>query len=57
MARLYSYPLAAALLCGAAPVFAADATADSSADAGDQREIVVHGQRIEYGIKATSTAT
>ena len=57
MERLYSYPLAAALLCGAAPVFAADVTADRSADAADQREIVVQGQRIEYGIKATSTAT
>jgi catecholate siderophore receptor len=57
MDRLYSYPLAAALLCGAAPVFAADAVAEASASAADQREIVVHGQRIEYGVKSTSTAT
>jgi catecholate siderophore receptor len=57
MERLYSYALAAALLCGAAPVFAADAAADASADASDQREIVVHGQRLEYGVKSTSTAT
>jgi catecholate siderophore receptor len=57
MERLYSYSLAATLLCCAAPIFAADASADGSADAADQREIVVHGQRVEYGIKSTSTAT
>ena len=53
MDRLYSLPLVAVLLCTSAPVVAADA----SADAGDQREIVVHGERLEYGVKSTSTAT
>jgi catecholate siderophore receptor len=56
MDRLFAYPLAAALLCGAAPVSAAEASADA-ADGADQREIVITGQRLEYGIKATSTAT
>ena len=53
------YPLAAALAAGAAPVHAADVSADAAnADAGtDQREIVVTGQRVEYGVKQTSTAT
>jgi catecholate siderophore receptor len=55
MDRLFSYPLAAALLCSAAPVFAADAAADASA--AEQREIIVTGQRVEYGVKSTGTAT
>ena len=49
--------LAAALACGAARAYAVDAaTADASASA-DQRDIVITGQRIEYGVMATSTAT
>ena len=50
------YPFAAALACGAAPVFAADAAADRG-DSGDQRQIVITGQRMRYGTRATSTAT
>ena len=57
MDRLYMLPVAAALLSSTAPVFAADAAADASPDAGDQSEIVVHGQRLEYGVRSTSTAT
>jgi len=55
MSRL-QMTLAAALACGAAPAYAADAAADASASA-DQRDIVITGQRVEYGVKATSTAT
>src|SRR5215208_5905372 len=47
----------AALSCGAAPVFAAEAGGDATADGADQRDIVVTGQRIEYGVRRTSTAT
>ena len=50
-------PLAAALFCGAAPVHAAEAAADASGAGADQREIVVTGQRVEYGVRFTSTAT
>ena len=53
------YPFAVALACGAAPAFAAEtaaadavASADASAD-----QIVVTGERVPYGVKATSTAT
>jgi len=51
--RLVKLSFAAALSCGATPAFAAEA----SADGADQREIVVTGQRIEYGVRKTSTAT
>src|SRR3954454_16010303 len=54
MDRAFYLSLAAAVLCSAAPAFAADA---SAGDAGDGREIVVTGQRVEYGVRATSTAT
>ncbi len=60
MDRLFKLPFAIALACSAAPVFAADsAAADAAAGAAaaDPGEIVVTGQRFEYGIKATSTAT
>ena len=58
MDRLIMYPFAAALACGSAPLHAADAAADGAAVGGaDQREIVVTGQRIEYGVRKTSTAT
>ena len=50
-----SFGLAAALACGAAPVYANDASADAGADASDQ--IVVTGERVAYGVKVTSTAT
>ena len=48
--------LAAAHACGAASAYAADTAAGASASA-DQRDIVITGQRIEYGVRATSTAT
>jgi catecholate siderophore receptor len=57
MDRLFACPFAAALLCGAAPVFAADPAVDSRVEAGAEQPIVVTGQRVEYGVKATSTAT
>ena len=51
--------LSAVLLAGSAPVFAADsglaAAAATSSEAPN--EIVVTGERPEYGVKATSTAT
>src|SRR6185369_15510954 len=53
MHRVVKLSFAALILCGAAPAFAADAAADGV----DQREIVVTGQRIEYGVRKTSTAT
>ena len=58
MTRLTTCTLAV-LLYGAAPVFAADTAVDGAAAEGgaDQREIVVTGQRIEYGVRSTSTAT
>jgi catecholate siderophore receptor len=56
MNRLVTLSFVATALCGAAPAFAADAAADG-VDGADQREIVVTGQRIEYGVRKTSTAT
>jgi catecholate siderophore receptor len=53
MNRMYQLPLAAACLCGPAPAFAADT--DAAADAGP--DIVITGERLPYGVKATSTAT
>jgi catecholate siderophore receptor len=52
---LLKLSFAASLLCGAAPVLAADAA--ETADATSQTEIVVNGQRSEYGVGSTSTAT
>src|SRR5215207_8946889 len=49
MDRLFLTSCAFALACGATPAFAADAA--------DQADIVVTGQRSEYGVAATSTAT
>jgi catecholate siderophore receptor len=62
MDRLLKLPLVAALVCGAAPVYAAEAAADAAAtgaaaDSADQGQIVVTGQRTEYGVRKTSTAT
>jgi catecholate siderophore receptor len=54
MDRLFIFSFAAALLCSTAPALAADVAADGAAD---QREIVVTGDRIPYGVKVTSTAT
>ena len=52
MDRRYSVPLAVALMSSAMPAFAANA-----ADGSDQSEIIVTGERSEYGVKSTSTAT
>jgi catecholate siderophore receptor len=53
MSRLLKLSFVTTLFCGAAPAFAANAVADGA----DQREIIVTGQRIEYGVRKTSTAT
>ena len=65
MRRLLKLSFAATLLCGGAPVAAADAAADAAAsgamagaaDPTAQTEIVITGERAEYGVRATSTAT
>jgi catecholate siderophore receptor len=57
MDRLYQCSLAAALLCGAVPSFAAD-TMDAAADAAAAGpDIVITGERVPYGVKVISTAT
>ena len=56
MDRLFKLSFAASLLCGASPVLAASAAADA-ADPTAQTEIIVTGERGEYGVKSTSTAT
>ena len=49
---------AAAVVASATPAVAADASASGADGASaDQREIVVTGERIPYGVKVTSTAT
>jgi catecholate siderophore receptor len=53
MDRLLSASLLVALASGAAPAFAADAAADAT----DQSEIVVTGERQEYGVRSTTTGT
>lgn len=61
MDRLIVYSFAAVLIGGAAPAFAAEAAAEAASngagDSSDQRDIVVTGQRVEYGVRTTSTAT
>jgi catecholate siderophore receptor len=52
MDRVLLFPFAVALACGAGPVFAADASNDGSAE-----PIVITGQQVKYGVRATSTAT
>jgi catecholate siderophore receptor len=52
MDRLF-YPLAAALACGAAPAAAGDVGRGND----DAAPIVVTGERVAYGVKATSSAT
>ena len=56
MDRLFKLSFAASLLCGATPVFAAVDAAEA-ADPTAQTEIVVTGERGEYGVRSTSTAT
>ena len=48
-------PLAAALACGPVSVHAADSAPDVSADGGDP--IVITGQQLKYGVRATRSAT
>jgi catecholate siderophore receptor len=62
MDRLFTFSFVATLLSSAAPAFAADAAAVASAaataaDSADQGAIVITGQRVEYGVRTTSTAT
>jgi catecholate siderophore receptor len=62
MDRLLFYRLAAALACGASTAAhaadaSADAAADASVDAGSDRVITVTGERVQYGVRATSTGT
>src|SRR3990170_6290744 len=47
----------AALLCSAAPAFAEAATAEGAEAAEASDVIIVTGQRREYGVRSTSTAT
>lgn len=54
MDRLF-YPLAAALVCGAAPACAAAGDVDPAND--DAAPIIVTGDRVAYGVKTTSSAT
>lgn len=57
MDRLISYPLAAALACGASPVIASETGGDAAADAASRETVVVTGERTPYAVRATSTAT
>ena len=57
MDRLLKLSFAATLLCGAAPAFAADCRSMPPTPSRRQTEIVVTGERSEYGVRATSTAT
>ena len=60
MGRLFKLSFAAALLCGSSPLLATTAAAADAADSADptaQTEIVVTGERGEYGVRSTSTAT
>jgi catecholate siderophore receptor len=53
MGRPHTFSFAALLLCGAAPAIATEAAPTTT----DQNDIIVTGERPEYGIRATSTAT
>src|SRR4051794_8476614 len=55
MGRLFLTPLAAALACGAGPVYASDAATEASSGGSDP--IVITGQQVKYGVRSTSTAT
>jgi catecholate siderophore receptor len=50
------FPLAAALACGAAPIYAADTAAVAASDTTAD-PIVITGQQVKYGVRSTSTAT
>jgi catecholate siderophore receptor len=57
MTTFRTLSVAAALLCSAAPAFAKTASA-GGADAAESADvIIVTGQRREYGVRSTSTAT
>lgn len=55
MDRLFACSLTVALLCFTVPASAADASDATAADGAEQ--IVITGQRLQYGVKSTSTAT
>ena len=59
MGRLILYPLAAIAALGVEPAHAANAPADTAATAAAAAvtDIVVTGQRVEYGVRSTATAT
>jgi catecholate siderophore receptor len=56
MDRLLPYSLAIGLLCSTAPALASEAGA-TAVDGAAQPEIVITGERPEYGIRSTNTAT
>ncbi|HUE79699.1 MAG TPA: TonB-dependent siderophore receptor [Sphingomicrobium sp.] len=56
MRNLSRYSFAALLLCGSAPTLAAEA-ADSIEMADSSDPIIITGQRGEYGVRSTRTAT
>ena len=56
MVRVLKLRLLAAVACGWAPVYAA-AAAEAAVEGAEQGQIVVTGQRVEYGVRKTSTAT
>jgi catecholate siderophore receptor len=57
MDRLLLSSLAVILASGSSSAFAAEAALEAAADAADQSDIVITGQRPEYGVSTTSTAT
>ena len=60
MDRLLLYPCAVLFVFGSTPLYAAEPTADTAAATAASAaatDIVVTGQRVEYGVRATSTAT
>ncbi|HEU5285993.1 MAG TPA: TonB-dependent receptor plug domain-containing protein, partial [Sphingomicrobium sp.] len=57
MTMLRTLPVAAALLATTAPAYAETETADAAATAEAGDVIVVTGQRREYGVRSTITAT
>ncbi len=56
MDRLLLVPFTAASVLAAAPVYAADTSAEAATSA-DQPDIVITGQQLKYGVRSTSTAT
>ncbi|MBA2466474.1 MAG: TonB-dependent siderophore receptor [Sphingomonas sp.] len=57
MTSLRTISFAAALLCGASPALADTGVADTSVTSESAQEIVVTGQRPEYGARVISAAT